>query len=275
MNKRALFSDESSEYRIPAEPEINQPVTIRFRTAAGDVDHVWLIHRGVRLKMEKSFSYGVFDYYSLTIPLRESRYTYYFKIAKGDQVCYYTKVGVSDEPYLECRFWILPGMKTPQWAKGAVFYQIFTDRFCNGDPTNDVVDDEYAYIDGCHVKRIDDWYQPPSAMDVRNFYGGDLQGVLDKLDYLQDLGVEALYLNPIFVSPSNHKYDTQDYDNVDPHLGVIVEDCDGVLSEDEDARDNRQSEKYIRRVTDERNLKQVTSCLPGWWRSPTDEGCMW
>lgn len=73
MNKRALFSDESSEYRIPAEPEINQPVTIRFRTAAGDVDHVWLIHRGVRLKMEKSFSYGVFDYYSLTIPLRESR----------------------------------------------------------------------------------------------------------------------------------------------------------------------------------------------------------
>ena len=170
-------------------------------------------------------------------------------------IFFWLLVGVSDEPYLECRFWILPGMKTPQWAKGAVFYQIFTDRFCNGDPTNDVVDDEYAYIDGCHVKRIDDWYQPPSAMDVRNFYGGDLQGVLDKLDYLQDLGVEALYLNPIFVSPSNHKYDTQDYDNVDPHLGVIVEDCDGVLSEDEDARDNRQSEKYIRRVTDERNLK--------------------
>lgn len=255
MNKRALFSDESSEYRIPVEPEINQPVTIRFRTAAGDVDHVWLIHRGVRLEMEKSFSYGVFDYYSLTIPLRESRYTYYFKIMKGNQVCYYTKVGVSDEPYLECRFWILPGMKTPQWAKGAVFYQIFTDRFCNGDQSNDVVNDEYAYIDGCHVKKIEDWYQPPSSMDVRNFYGGDLQGVLDKLDYLQDLGVEALYLNPIFVSPSNHKYDTQDYDNVDPHLGVIVEDCDGVLPEDEEARDNRQSDKYIRRVTDERNLR--------------------
>lgn len=255
MNKRALFSDESSEYRIPAEPEINQPVTIRFRTAAGDVDHVWLIHRGVRLKMEKSFSYGVFDYYSLTIPLRESRYAYYFKIVKGEQVCYYTKVGVSDEPYLECRFWILPGMKTPQWAKGAVFYQIFTDRFCNGDPTNDVVNDEYAYIDGCHVKKIDDWYQPPSSMDVRNFYGGDLKGILDKLDYLQDLGVEALYLNPIFVSPSNHKYDIQDYDNVDPHLGVILEDCDGVLEEDETAADNRQSDKYIRRVTTERNLK--------------------
>lgn len=55
-------------------------------------------------------------------------------------------------------------------------------------------------------------------MDVNNFYGGDLQGVMDKLDYLQDLGVEVIYLNPIFVSPSNHKYDIQDYDYVDPHL---------------------------------------------------------
>ena len=53
---------------------------------------------------------------------------------------------------------------------------------------------------------------------------------MDKLDYLQDLGVEVVYLNPIFVSPSNHKYDTQDYDYVDPHYGRIVEDChDGVL----------------------------------------------
>ena len=58
-------------------------------------------------------------------------------------------------------------------------------------------------------------------MGVREFYGGDLQGVLDKLDYLQDLGVEVLYLNPIFVSPSNHKNDTQDYDYNDTHITVI------------------------------------------------------
>lgn len=59
-------------------------------------------------------------------------------------------------------------------------------------------------------------------MDVRCFYGGDLQGVWEKLDYLQNLGVEVLYFNPMFVSPSNHKYDTQDYDHIDPHYGRIV-----------------------------------------------------
>ena len=59
---------------------------------------------------------------------------------------------------------------------------------------------------------------------MANFYGGDLQGVLDKMDYLEELGVEVIYFNPLFVSASSHKYDTQDYDYIDPHFGVIVED---------------------------------------------------
>ena len=67
-------------------------------------------------------------------------------------------------------------------------------------------------------------------MGIREFYGGDLQGVLDKLDYLQKLGVEVIYFNPLFVSPSNHKYDIQDYDYIDPHFGKIVKD-DGELHE--------------------------------------------
>ncbi len=59
------------------------------------------------------------------------------------------------------------------------------------------------------------------------FYGGDLKGVWDKLDYLQYLGVEVIYFNPLFVSPSNHKYDSQDYEHIDPHFGVIVRDGRG------------------------------------------------
>lgn len=90
-------------------------------------------------------------------------------------------------------------------------------------------------------------------MGVREFYGGDLQGVMDKLDYLQDLGVEVLYLNPIFVSPSNHKYDIQDYDHVDPHLGVIVKD-EGELLRPGDT-DNTHATRYICRVTDKENLE--------------------
>ena len=66
-------------------------------------------------------------------------------------------------------------------------YQIYVDRFYNGDPTNDVLTGEYHYI-GDKSKKVDDWYRYPSQMDVRDFYGGDLQGVLDKMDYLQDLG---------------------------------------------------------------------------------------
>ena len=90
-------------------------------------------------------------------------------------------------------------------------YQIFVDRFYNGDRTNDVETGEYAYI-GEHSVRVEDWSKYPAFMGVREFYGGDLKGVLEKIDYLQELGVEAVYFNPLFVSPSNHKYDIQDYD---------------------------------------------------------------
>ena len=90
-------------------------------------------------------------------------------------------------------------------------------------------------------------------MGVREFYGGDLQGVMDKLDYLQELGVEVIYLNPVFVSPSNHKYDCQDYDYIDPHYGKIVEDCNGLLPDGD--RENFHAKKYVKRVTDRKNLE--------------------
>ena len=132
-------------------------------------------------------------------------------------------------------------------------YQIFVDRFCNGDPTNDVEDREYFYI-GDMASRVRDWGKVPAVMGVREFYGGDLQGIMDKLDYLQDLGVDVIYLNPIFVSPSNHKYDIQDYEYVDPHYGKIVEDMDdGLLNEGD--RENAHARKFIKRVTDKRNLE--------------------
>ena len=126
------------------------------------------------------------------------------------------------------------------------------DRFCNGDPTNDVEDGEYIYIGAPSVK-IKDWSKVPAAMDIRNFYGGDLQGVMDKLDYLQDLGVEVVYFNPLFVSPSNHKYDIQDYDYIDPHYGKIVSDGGETLPKG--AKDNTGATKYQKRTGDIRNLE--------------------
>ena len=142
--------------------------------------------------------------------------------------------------------------RVPDFAPGAVMYQIYVDRFCNGDPSNDVETGEYFYIGDTSVK-VDNWEKVPAVMGVREFYGGDLQGVMDKLDYLQELGVDVIYLNPVFVSPSNHKYDCQDYDHIDPHIGRIVADCDGLLSPGDS--DNSHALKYIRRVTDKRNLE--------------------
>lgn len=131
-------------------------------------------------------------------------------------------------------------------------YQIFTDRFCNGDKTNDVVDGEYYYINRL-TKKVENWEKYPENFDVANFYGGDLAGVISKLDYLQDLGVEVIYFNPLFVSASSHKYDTQDYDYIDPHFGVILE--DGGEPMWEGCSDNRQASIYKKRVTSKKNLE--------------------
>ncbi len=103
-----------------------------------------------------------------------------------------------------------------------------------------------------YTVKVDDWDKYPASMGVREFYGGDLQGVLDKMDYLEKLGIQVIYFNPLFVSPSNHKYDIQDYDNIDPHFGKIVDDEGEVLSPGETS--NKQAGKYISRVTKKVNL---------------------
>ena len=126
------------------------------------------------------------------------------------------------------------------------------DRFYNGDPSNDVLTNEYQYI-GDKTVKVDDWNKYPATMGVREFYGGDLQGVLDKMDYLQELGVDVIYFNPLFVSPSNHKYDIQDYDYIDPHFGKIVHDEGELLRPEQN--ENRFATRYLDRVSNKENLE--------------------
>ncbi|MGN0305174.1 MAG: glycoside hydrolase family 13 protein [Lachnospiraceae bacterium] len=252
LDKRALFSDTTEDYLIPSEPNPYSQVKIRFRSAKNNIDHVFFVCKGQKELMNKVFSDELFDYYELEYQLDNEKITYYFEIKTGRLICYYGTRGVEKVHDSQYEFIVIPGFKTPQWAKGAVIYQIFVDRFFNGDPSNDVLTNEYVYI-GEKTVKAEDWYQYPASMDVRTFYGGDLQGVLEKLDYLEDLGIDAIYFNPLFVSPSNHKYDSQDYDNIDPHIGKIV--CeDGQLLRD-DQRENRQAGLYINRVTNRANLE--------------------
>ena len=254
----ALFSDETANYVEPMEPMPGETVTIRFRTGLNNVDRVFLISGSRKLLMDYEKSVDRFDYYTVKVEMTEEIFRYYFEVCAGKISCFYNKRGVSRDLQEYYSFAIAPGFKTPDWAKGAVMYQIYTDRFYNGDPTNDVEDREYYYI-GDGASRVRDWYKYPEFMGIREFYGGDLQGVLDKMDYLEELGVDVIYFNPLFVSPSNHKYDIQDYDSVDPHLGKIVNDGGECLAPWDN--DNAHASKYIRRVTDPENLKASNQLL--------------
>lgn len=254
MNREAIYSDETNQYLTPMEPEENQPVSIMLRV---EKDSNAIIHLvtvdGTKHPMSLTQKGQLFDYYQTTIQLKENTFSYYFSIEDEGGVCYYDKFGPSDWVRPQYAFRIIPGFSTPDWAKGAVMYQILVDRFADGDPSNDVKKNEYHYI--CtQANKIDDWYALPNPeFDVAEFYGGDLAGVLQKLDYLKSLGVEVIYFNPIFVSPSNHKYDTADYDYIDPHYGRIVKDEGDVLPDG--CYDNSQASKYICRVTDPENLE--------------------
>ena len=125
---------------------------------------------------------------------------------------------------------------TPDWARQVVWYQILPDRFRNGDPNNDPTLESikgswpHDYTSAWQVHPwTSDWYElqqyeKENGKDIwfniqRRRYGGDLQGIMDKLDYLKDLGIGAIYLNPVFQSPSLHKYDAATFHHIDPHFG--------------------------------------------------------
>ncbi len=251
LDKKALFSDMTGDYLDPPEPSAYDEVTIKFRTKKNNVDKVYLVCGNEKYLMLKTETDSFFDYYSQQIQLEGREIHYYFEIYAGKMSCYFNYRGVQKEAVRECDFRLIPGYKTPEWAKGAVMYQIYVDRFYNGDPKNDVLTDEYRYI-GANTVKVEDWNKYPDAMGVREFYGGDLQGVLDKMDYLQDLGIDVIYFNPLFVSPSNHKYDIQDYDYIDPHFGKIVMDEGELL---QPGQENRFATRYINRVSNKANLE--------------------
>ncbi len=260
---RALFSDTTEEYLIPAQPDLHDKVTIRLRTRKNEVEVCFLVVYGSHLRMHLSESDELFDYYSVRLEVSESPLRYYFMFIAGGKKYRYTRRGIRNTIRPGDWWHVVPGFHPPKWAAGAVMYQIFVDRFFNGDKSNDVVDGEYSYM-GRPVVKVKDWSQPPSSVSYSEFYGGDLKGVMEKLDYLQDLGVEAIYLNPIFLSPSSHKYDTQDYEHIDPHFGKIVKDIKNWNPQPDRQNGivgfrprfpNARAERYLERVTNPANLE--------------------
>ncbi|MFO7171418.1 MAG: glycoside hydrolase family 13 protein [Bacillota bacterium] len=156
---------------------------------------------------------GLHDYWGATLPAprRRVRYLFYLEGADGSRIWLTERgpcprrprLGHFQYPYIHRA----DTFRQPEWIRGAVFYEIFPDRFDNGDPGNDPP--------GCLP-----WGAPPTREGMA---GGDLAGIRRRLDYLRDLGVTCLYLTPIFKAPSNHKYDTADYYHVDPAFGTEAE----------------------------------------------------
>ena len=131
LNRKALFSDTTENFISPAEPSAYDELTIRFRCARNNIDRVFFVNKGEKHIMMKTESDEYFDYYTHKEQLENEKLSYFFEIQAGKIICFYDTRGVvkSVEPHYQ--FQVIPGFKTPSWAKGAVFYQIYIDRFYN------------------------------------------------------------------------------------------------------------------------------------------------
>jgi alpha-glucosidase len=146
--------------------------------------------------------------------------SYRFLLLVDGQAWWYNAAGLhASSPLDDQDFRLLAGCQAPEWVRQSVFYQVFPDRFADGDPNLTVRDGEYEYR-GLPARRGRWGERPaPGHQAMVEFFGGDLPGLTAQLDYIADLGANAIYLNPVFSALSNHRYDVTDYENVDPHLG--------------------------------------------------------
>ena len=222
----SVYSDGSAAFVSDPSPRLGETVRVRIRfyedaPVRGVV--VRTSPNGGEMLIEAKLARvrNGLVWYEAELPIIERRTTYQFLLACENQIYFYTQNGITTYlPNQNTDFVLLTDYVQPAWVKNSVFYQIFPDRFCNGDPANDVTDGEYI-VQGNPTMRIP-WDRPaPSYEEGRclDFYGGDLRGIQDQIPYFKALGVNALYLNPIFTAPSVHKYDCVDYFHVDPHFG--------------------------------------------------------
>ncbi len=206
-------------------------VNLKFQVQRSGVDEVILVlndtGKEFNLHQIKMNYYTLNNFYCFYVTQFEpvgDVLSYYFQVKAGEDLIYYGASGpvenAADIQFFRVSVDSVQTFVTPDWAKGAVIYQIFPDRFSNGDSTNDPRSGEWDVYGNLSVVRS--WTElpvnPPTGSD---FFGGDLQGIIDKLDYLANLGIQAIYLNPLHESVSNHKYDASDFQQIDDNFGTI------------------------------------------------------
>ena len=149
-------------------------------------------------------------YYECDLDLQENAeyFQYYFELETQDRIAYWGRNGYeTSKPAYFFEYLATAErdiVQIPEWVNGTSWYQVFPERFYNGDLSNDPVD-------------VEAWGAAPTR---ENHFGGDLAGIMEKLPYLQELGIDVLYMTPVFAAPSNHKYDTVDYYCIDSAFGT-------------------------------------------------------
>ncbi|MED0685886.1 alpha-glycosidase [Anoxybacillus ayderensis] len=196
---------------------------IRLRTKKDDVDAVFLLFGDPyvwedgawqldKQPMQKSGCDALFDYWFIAVQPPYRRLRYGFELHDEENVLVYTEKGfydkapTDDTAYYFCFPFLnrIDVFDAPSWVKDTVWYQIFPERFANGNP-----------------KLNPPYTLPWGSVDptTTSFFGGDFEGIIERLDYLVELGINGIYFTPIFKAPSNHKYDTIDYFEIDPQFG--------------------------------------------------------
>ncbi len=222
---RSVHHDGSTQFVSISNPKIGDVVNIRLRTAQNArLKEVYLRTfpdgEQALAALSPEVGHSQFQWWHIALIINQPVVHYRFILISDDGMWAYTAAGVQSRIPLDNQdFRILADQHFPSWVRSAVFYQIFPDRFANGDSNNDPKPDEFDYKG--YGPQTYSWEAAPDKDQPFPlvFYGGDLQGVRQKLDYMQQLGVNALYFNPIFSANSNHKYDVIDYYHVDRHFG--------------------------------------------------------
>lgn len=222
----SIYSDSTGFYVSNPYPRKGETIEIKLRIMDNAiVDKVLINYKKLGMviteEMKLDYTKNSMNYYKVSVPCLEDSLRYRFIIVIGDKLYFYTQQRITEHLPDEAKdFKILVDYDAPTWMKETVFYQIMPDRFYNARPELTVKAEDYRY-QGQQPMNMEWGAKPLEYEDAHcmDFYGGDLYGIIEKLDYLQDLGVNGIYLNPIFKSPTMHKYDALDYFEIDPSLG--------------------------------------------------------
>lgn len=220
MNEHAILHIPDSRYCFPISEE---EVVLRLRLdKKDDIREVTVIYENKYViqasqlsgKMERKYEDRLFAWYEVKLKLEDVRFSYIFRLREGEKDWYYSEDGLAesyDFSLAYFNFFQLPYInradvhREVKWMQDAVFYEIFVERFYRGAAgKND------AYVNMA-------WGDKP---DPKSFAGGDIPGITKKLDYIREMGINGLYLTPVFQSVSNHKYDISDYHTIDEHFGT-------------------------------------------------------